>query len=760
MNILTPQNDISCAIELIGKGCQDVAKKEKAEKLICSSPLTRCALQAAKKAIALSQGIETLKQIDSVKPIDLHPVVDSRGTIIALSNAVFKRKDPRKQEEAYLYESIANFLNDSQIVQSVPLDTSIYPKQKNEEWVQLAKTTNTLLEFSQLPQNLQTTLLNNLSKTVNASRLEIFLKLKFPCSFYPDFQRLSPLDRKLYTTWSQDLWIVTSSEKRTSFSFAGFIVSHLQGQIKKPFSVLHGKNNAHLDSLNDGEQERLERFLALPWQVQFPRMETQAYISHTVSLDNLHHDPYLQKILENLNPSSFYSLIVAGLCQAQDLHNNNIVFRPCLKEEHSAFLQCRFVTTGGNYSFLEIAEQYQKGLFNDTTLVAIYPYSQTRHQIQELPELKAALSSPWEVVLWDLDFCLGESNELCSFTQFRKTHLLLPFLNNLIWQPIAAKPLPASVIERLKNIKNQKKALLSWMFHYDAPVFMHMRHEKRDAIVEYLENIMKKQWFRLGFWRHSHYDLNDFTIAKLQEEIINVLETDEEFWKLAGNIPKEKRKEFALSILPRLSWHQIQALLERIENLFWFLEAPSKLKEFSLLPPEAQKNAIEKFIKEHPLPLSTKEKKGYLSLLSSQNPNLEKITKDLFENLTPSLLSIYKVLYPLLADTLLLSSSLQEKYQLKTTSWGCYIEMPLDALLTKFMKSLIRSNPVLSANSQLSDFSNKKFTELSLKDIIEIFHLLPKEALGEEREALTALALFIEDQINKATLPFSFFYHC
>jgi hypothetical protein len=759
--VFSLRDELSSCLETVSKPNQNSDKKEEAKNRILSSPLAQCAGQAAKKALTLSSGKQTLKNMHIEPLIPIHKVHESRGTVIAVFDTVFKKRNDegRKDEEAHLYESISNLLHDTQVVQSFPY----HPKENHSEYLQLAKSTNTLIKASKCTTELQKVILNKTSSKNTYKDLGIFFSLDFPCFFLPDFGKLSKDDRELYETWAQDIWSPPTNSDGTSnlHSFSRFILAVLQGTIKEPTSWLRNGQTLLL-----AEQEKLISFLALPWNIHSSSMQMQQYISNTCTLHEFALYACRNKIFASLTPESYYSLIIAGLLQAQDFHEENIVFRPLVIEQLSSFLDCQyyFGPRALELSFPRLALAWREGMITDYSRIAITSKSEQPHhlffqQLKESLALMEALSSQWEAVLWDLDCCLGESNEFCSFTHHEKTHVLLPFFVSFIYQPAANLPLPQGVIEKLKNIKMLLPNLKSWILRHDAPAFLRMGKEKKEAIDNYLSKLLQKPCFSLSYWRCSDPNLNDFSIENLHEKIVEALLADEEFWKLASEVPKEKRKEFALSIMPRLSWQQKHALLERIESLLSFLDAPSLVSSFSHLPMEMKKKAMRSFLKETPLPLSTKEKNRFFSDLSEGDVDLTKIEAKLLEILTPSILSIYKVMYPLLADTLLLETAIQEKNSLKKNSWGCYVGRPLDALLVEYMQSLIRSSTLLKDNVILNDFEKKQFKKLSLKDILDIFHMIPKEELGKEGEALTTLVLFFEGQVEKGTIPLSFFLH-
>lgn len=331
---------------------------------------------------------------------------------------------------------------------------------------------------------------------------------------------------------------------------------------------------------------------------------------------------------------------------------------------------------------------------------------QVEHPLSDLPELYRALNSRWNLVLFDMDFCLSEDNQLHYYTSKQENGCTSPFhsiplrsvLLSTSWKHA---PLSEEVVEWLMDREESDTLVRNWMANRDAPIYRRLSNTALTQIQLKLTPLLKKQSFSIGrrtvanreltikmlrqsfvdaftkntpsnrsIWKMIENDLSIIRsrkddslekIAKRYKQDLKVLQSlnGNDFepgqkikikYDLTSNSSEgaERRKKSAQQLFPRLTYQQQKAFIERQNSRKEYL---FNYRELSHSNAENQELAdqLKKFL-EHPAsPLTTQRKREFLEKLRSID-NILSIKEQIIQECVPSYFNLMKSMYPLLAD--------------------------------------------------------------------------------------------------------------
>ena len=373
-----------------------------------------------------------------------------------------------------------------------------------------------------------------------------------------------------------------------------------------------------------------------------------------------------------------------------------------------------------------------------TAIRALKANSQTKEEIyqgklQDCPHLVEALSSPWRVVLFDLDRSFAETNsaKIVDFEGHPFHHL--PFFSDLLFSDWAKKPLRTETVNKFLD-RNREKRVLEWLEHMDAPIYHRLTKEDRVAL-------RKDVFQRIEHPRYSIQENPEKSMDAIGDLFAEDLSLQSEFWQslqklsnypidLALETNSKERHRLAKSLFPRVTAYQYNAYLERLLQRRTYVDRFTELAK-GVHP--AKKNAfLQTLIHESAMPLSQTERAYYLKLLQSGKE--AECEKQLLVALSPSYLNFMKSMYPLCGDAICLATAIYLCTKNPPRPLPRMMIYSLERMITDYIQTL--------PQEPLKDIQ-KILQEQKWEEILKALSEISANHLGSERLSLLILLKYI-----------------
>lgn len=387
-------------------------------------------------------------------------------------------------------------------------------------------------------------------------------------------------------------------------------------------------------------------------------------------------------IFSRLDKYAGFDMALTGELQLEDLHGNNIGFSPNLSEASLKFANTKFVISMGgkphNASFVQLFFLYVYKQIKDGDEIQIADASdniiKTAHieNILGLKEaLNEALSCQWKMSFIDTDLSLGESNGI-TFRKYgaEPASVAIPLRSFFLEHHIRNLPFSKESLERLYNSDKRDANTKEWISRMDAPIRKRFSEEAQTRIDEHFARILQQPIYSTSHYRATHGFQYPYKYVQKRfiDDISNInIPQNLEFWRLVESELKSdvtssseaavsRRRSIALQLMPRLSWRQRDAHLERIQSRKEYLENYKALSNFKG-GDFAKKQLIQKVLNSKSLPITSVEKedlkndlKAILDKPLANLDSLELLRQRLILKLEPNYFRLMCAMYPNLAD--------------------------------------------------------------------------------------------------------------
>ncbi len=539
------------------------------------------------------------------------------------------------------------------------------------------------------------------------------------------------------------------------------------------------------------EDTDLERALSVGWKIFSPElMKIEA--GKVSSLIEVQAKPFISEmeliadltmklrevILERLNPNSEFNAILTGELQLLDLHAANLGVAPSSNEEYERFKELDFIITLGSgmkyYTFKSLILDHLSGKLSKNSLINfIEEGKSTTKTLQDLPELQKALDVQWELVIFDTDLSMAESNLLHYKIRKNEIEHFITLRSVLLGTKWKDKPLSQTTIDRLSNSSERDSRVLQWSNRADSPVYKRLSKSTQENIFPILNSFISKynlsdsrrenknvtlrdlkQKFvkslsimndqTSNFWAIIEANLSNVnflkndtwsTLAKRHgQDIMELkrLNTGKEGEGINPNkiridydltsdslIAVKRREKIASQLFPRLTDPQSLALQARQRRRTRFFVSFKELSESNL---EGIKllDQIEQYIKKSEVPLTSIRRKEFLNIILlmkkaefNNTDEISKLKQTLCVECQPTYFNLMKAMYPLLADAYALNQIVYGDNVLAGDNIGNY-KIPLEVIIEK-AKNIIRPNSlewklVANLENAVKNTPNPSFT--------------------------------------------------
>jgi hypothetical protein len=442
------------------------------------------------------------------------------------------------------------------------------------------------------------------------------------------------------------------------------------------------------------------------------------------------HSKFLKAVLNRLSEESVWSVLLTAELQFLDLHGQNLGLAPQLNDACVYFKKAVFLVSRQVLNLWNLRKQY----LEDPLLIQaeiIYKDPKTgqfvQGRLEEFSFLREALETKWEWVIFDTDLSLGESNTL--HLQSYKDHIqtLIPFRSCLLeleWKDI---PLSPTIIARLEDTAMEEQ-MIAWINRYETPIRLELKKKGilQREIDERLKPVLKQPCYTLSFARQS--DCTDGSFKNIRDKFVfDLVKMEEnvhqELWKwleqqlsidLISELPKARlnRDKIASQLFPRLTWRQLEALLERRKRRNIYLKNYRELIQTSSF--EELQKSVSNFLQQSESPLSTLQRRSLEAKLHQMDPLLQTsqialLKTEISQMCQPTYFNIVKSMYPFLSDV----------YDLVVASNS---QGPLQA-------GLLIGNPYIGQLEELISLIRKKFYHR--EDLLEVALNLEKNMQSE-----------------------------
>lgn len=428
------------------------------------------------------------------------------------------------------------------------------------------------------------------------------------------------------------------------------------------------------------------------------------------------------QVLDRLTEDSELILARVGEYQPLDMYSNNFGVR-FQNEGYKRYNDTCFVIAHpletDSLDFDELFVWYISGKINlDTPIELIHiDFADEEHiekgLLKEFIHLVEVLNSPFEFVLFDGDYSIGEHNGLNrqwrwknpQHTEGEFQHTV-PLRWALLETHLKDKTLSLRTIERLKNSEEHDQQIADWAMRKDSPLKRRLSKTTLDWVQRYLYLFLKK------YSLSSFIEQNNFnSIKSLREAFAQELSQSLLIWKeiekevayvsIKGgetvsviakkcnlSIEKllqlnpeisikgtrdlkkvrrfdltcqekeavERRYRYALQLFPRLTLRQQEALFERQNRRSDYLFTYETFKDLDG-EGESFRERLLTYVNNPVMPFSSFHRSEYqkelmrldLEDIGSQR-QLQQIKDAIVHSCRPTLFNLLKVMYPLLAD--------------------------------------------------------------------------------------------------------------
>lgn len=297
-----------------------------------------------------------------------------------------------------------------------------------------------------------------------------------------------------------------------------------------------------------------ERFYA----TSLGKVQTKPFIEDMTLLAKYHNQPEaMNKALKKLTPESEAIAVMTSVLQLLDLHSNNIGLRPVENEEYKKLKNKNFelVDTKTKVTLQEMTVLENTGKLTGNQLLSYEENGQKiQKKLKDIPELVKALDVKYELVVFDTDVSLGESNELQVQTRSGRTERLIPLRSVFLESDWKDEPLKPEALKVIQDGLNRGDSMFDWVNKKDSPLLQRLSTNTTKIIKKKLKPIIAE--FNISEFRKKDSRFtNDDLVKKFAEEISDV-EKNKEIWE---------RMQFDLSLksVPILEGDTIETIAER-----------------------------------------------------------------------------------------------------------------------------------------------------------------------------------------------------
>lgn len=318
--------------------------------------------------------------------------------------------------------------------------------------------------------------------------------------------------------------------KETILDFKTLLARHLQKPVLinslEPLS-----KNLTLQMIKH-EQEIASDALQVRWKIISPEIMKERtkksivpindfcaahYVSKMIRFDTLN-EFGKEKALNRLTPDAQFIAVLTSEFQFLDLHAGNLGIIPHPNKYYQKFerVQFQLLPDPSYLSLKDLLIKYLNGTIHQETFVRFKDKNEMISQsIMNIPKLQAALDVKWDILLFDLDLALSESNEL-QF-QFRKhdnrPESLIPLRSVFLESTWRNAPLHPQTIQKLRNSEERDLRVKQWTGYADAPIYQRLPQELIPSIKEMITPLLEE--FSLTAYRqHNQY----FTLKELRKK--------------------------------------------------------------------------------------------------------------------------------------------------------------------------------------------------------------------------------------------------
>lgn len=394
-------------------------------------------------------------------------------------------------------------------------------------------------------------------------------------------------------------------------------------------------------------------------------------------------------ILAKLTPNSIFDAVSTAVVQLTDLHPHNLGVTIASTPLTERYKNTNFVSSddGRQFTFLELAHirvsnslplgakiNFTDHVINDNGELEEILISKT---IGECPELLEALDSAWELVIFDTDLCLAESNKLSIMNLYGIDQFFIPFRSVLLETGFKDTPLPDAVVNNLLDNTSRDAAVKAFVKKWDSsPIYQRLTQDEKERVSQLVDALISDA--SVSDLRRSKQ--GDTLIDILPQVIKEMAESGDErvnnfFVELQKVFPKQVkdqhkhvfsddpaqrisgRKQLLLELFPRISLNQQNALFEREASLHNYLTGYQALAA-SKLQGEDLTQEIEQFLDKATTPLTSIERTDFKAQLNADRQHPEQVFAAVCTRCIPTYFNVTRALYPLLADSYALVNSL------------------------------------------------------------------------------------------------------
>ena len=623
----------------------------------------------------------------------------------------------------------------------------------------------------------------------------------------PDFALFPAQFKEQYLSLYEQKWKILADEGEKEVSFQE--LQKLWLTHRNPYEIFISNGDDSLDgmALAVYEHQHLIPFLDVPWRIITPKL------FYSIKDDDDDDDPIIETIdtaevkpfikgmqlflgldytgetmeegLNTLQQEDEWAACLTLIFQFIDLHFSNVGFVLQKNASTKEFKNYLFDIPSLDKKALflsDVAGLYLDGEITDTTELSFYdpkteerdvelnrenmrslqyrvnektPLERVAKQIKDIPRLAAALQSPWQMVLFDCDNVLGESNDLMSFFSDNKSCHQIPLRNHLLSTEWAKKKLSEKTIQQLAQFDAIEPELFSWIDHNDSPLHLQLSKNEKQELHEIVQGILKDEQLTLTKLRKDKESTN-YSHTHLYAPFEKALVDDSKYpalWEaLYRMLPhlemktEDDRKKIAKALYPRLSTRQRKALSSRIQAIKAFFQYYHKLQASSISRSissfNERKELLHKIIEDAISPFSAVEREEFSCalLIIHDMETLGALEEKLLAAMTPSLITLTKVQYPLVSDVITLYEA---TYELDDYFQEFIGEMEkkksLEHLLCAYIEHESKNNEELQNNESVQN-SLKQFQEdHNTADLQILLDHLEDRDIGDAKKSFLAL---------------------
>jgi len=451
-----------------------------------------------------------------------------------------------------------------------------------------------------------------------------------------------------------------------------------------------------------------------------------------------HSNRFVERLLNQLGADGILKAMLMGEVGLLDLYaaNIGIALSDHPAKKHYQELTFKRILETDELTFQFLWLRYLNEEINDDTVLQFRMDKRLiTKPLGQLPELKEILENSLDLVIFDTDMSLSESNLLQSMELGKKsskddrTELkfytpIRSFFLETKWKDMS---LPKEVIDSLLDPEREKR-LRYWVDKKDAPIYQRLKPEARDRIIEALTPCIapfefSHMRYQVGNPPYDDLHLSNWdqvTLASLRTKFVQSMlgpkeETSEpsKFWTLLqrewdlaqGDLAKktaaaaaapqpfseEQKRIIANQIFPRLSNRQKKTLYQRLANEREYLKGYGELSS-KLIPEENLLEKMGEFVAKGSTPLTSAERTAFttrLQEIKGKPPDLgtlQNLLDDILDTCVPTYFNVMKAMYPLLANNFALALTFfRGDRQRAGASIGDY-HYPLEDMIVKAKK--------------------------------------------------------------------------